>query len=190
MPAMPSPSPSPRPPRRFGAAAWLAVPLLAGLLGGCAPNEEEFPPVCPSLALVPDAGDLTSFAGTGQDVAALILRARITDIPAKCQKAKANTISATLNVNADVQRGPAAGANMPPIPYFIALMQGDKVLREQDFTFAPSFAANVNRATLHGDDIELLLPISKTKAADVYRIYVGFRLSPDQLAYNRAHPPR
>ena len=188
MPAMPSPSPSSRPPRRFGAAAWLVVPLLAGLLGGCCPKDDEFAPVCPKLALVPDAGDISSFTGASQDVTALISRARITDIPAKCQKVKANTISATLNVNADVQRGPAAGANIPPIPYFVALMQGDTVLREQDFTFAPNFAANVDRASLHGDDIELLLPISKTKAADSYRIYVGFRLTPDQLAYNRAHP--
>jgi hypothetical protein len=34
----------------------------------------------------------------------------------------------------------------------------------------------------------LLLPVSQAKSAATYRIFVGFRLSPAELAFNRAHP--
>ena len=193
MPAMPPFSPPPRARRPTRAAARLAAPLLAGalagLLAGCGPKEDQFPPVCPVLSLLPDAGDVTRFAGGGQDVTNLVLRARVTAIPANCEAPAANQIRATLHVDADVQRGPAAAAGaVAPLPYFIALMHGEDVVSEQDFTLAPAFAGNVNVTSVHGDDIELLLPVSKTATAAAYHIYIGFRLTPDQLAYNRAHP--
>lgn len=188
MPAMPPPSPA----RRPGAAARLAPPLLAvallaGALAGCGPKDDQFPPACPSLALVPDAGDIAQFSG-GQDITNLVLRMRITAVPAKCELDKPGLVRATLHVDAEAQRGPAAGATIPPIPYFIALMRDGKVLNEQDFTLTPSFPANVDRGTVHGDEIELLLPVGKDRSAAAYRVFAGFRLTPQQLAYNRAHP--
>jgi hypothetical protein len=191
MPAMPSRSPRPpsrrgqRPPAR--AAAWAALALL-GLLAACSSPDDKFPPACPSLALVPDAADLSRFDGSGLDVTDLIVRARITAVPAKCEPGdKRGIVRATLHVDADFTRGPGAHAGALSVNYFVALMEGARVLREQDFAFTPSFAANVGRASVHGEDIELLLPVSKTKSAASYRVFVGFRLSPEELAYNRAH---
>jgi hypothetical protein len=184
MPAKPF-LPRVRPP--LPTPAVLAL-LLTGLAAGCGPKDTEFPPACPSLALLPDAGDLARFNGQGQDIVNLITRARITGVPAKCETGDKKTVLATLHIEANISRGPASPPTPAPIDYFIALMEGDKVLQEQDFVLTPTFAPNVDRASVRGDDIQLTLPISKTKSAAVYRIFVGFRLSRDELAYNRAHP--
>ena len=190
MPAMPSLSLS-SPARRWpvAAARTLAALVCAGLACvSCGPKDNEFAPACPRLALLSDAADLARFDGHGLDVTNLVTRARITAVPAKCEEADTGIVRATLHVDADVTRGPASPATPPPLDYFIALLEGDKVLREQDFTLSPSFAANVDRTSVHGEDIELLLPVGKTKSAATYRIYVGFRLTPAELAFNRAHP--
>ena len=184
----PAPDSRARPAARTTLAALATLALAALALGACASNEDKFAPACPSLALLPDAADLTRFDGKGLDVTNLIVRASITGVPAKCGPADPDTIRATLHVNADFRHGPANRGNVAPIRYFIALTKAGAVLSEQDFAFVPQFPPNVDRATVHGDDIELLLPVSKKQAADVYKIFVGFRLTPEELAYNRAHP--
>jgi hypothetical protein len=161
--------------------------LLAGLAAGCGSSEDKFPPPCPALSLLRDAGDLTRFDGNGHDVTNMVLQARISSIPANCETADPTKVRATVSVNADMVRGPAAKDATLRADYFIAVTEGTRVLQEQDFTLAASFPSNVNRTTVKGDAIELLLPVSKTKTAAAYQIFVGFRLSPDELAYNRAH---
>jgi len=199
MPAMPPTLVPPRVrPRHLRAAPMLrlrsavvaATLVLAGFtLAACAgPKDNEFPPICPGLKLVPDAADLTRFDGKGVDVTNLVDRSRITEVPAQCVDDKKGTVHATLHVVADIERGPASPATPAPVGYFVALMENDKVLNEQDFALAATFASNVDHTTVKGDDIELLLPVSKTKSAAAYHIFVGFRLSPAELAYNRAHP--
>ncbi len=166
----------------------LVALALAALLGGCSSNDDQFAPACPGLALLPDAADVTRFDGHGMDVTNLVVRGGMTAVPAVCTKGdKAGTVTATLHVDADFTRGPAAAAGLPPVAYFVALMQGRTILREQDFAFTPTFGANVDFASVHGEDIELVVPVNKTKSAASYRIFVGFRLSPEELAYNRTH---
>lgn len=172
--------------RRRRALAALAF-ALAGPVAGCGPKDTEFPPVCPGLALVPDGADLVRFNGQGHDVVNLLTRARITAVPAKCETDSPGIMKATLHVVVDVGRGPAATGPQPPLDYFVAVMEGERVRQEHDFTLSPAFAPNVDRTTVAGDDIELLLPIGKKKSAAAYQIYVGFRLTPDELAYNRTH---
>lgn len=189
MPAMP-PRPTHRPARRWLPCALTPalVPLaLTALLGACGPQNDQFPPPCPGLALVPDAGDVTRFNGHGLDVTNLVVQGRITAVPAVCKNGDTRTtVVATLHVDADFSRGPAA-TEPPKIGYFIALMEADKVLREQDFAFTPSFGTNVNQTSVRGEDIEVVLPVTKTKSAAAYRVFVGFRLSPTEYAYNRTH---
>ncbi len=162
--------------------------LLASTLAACGPKDDEFAPACPGLALVPDAGDLVRFNGQGQDVTNLVLQARIDAVPAACEPGDKGFVRATLHVVANVTQGVAGAGDPAPIGYFVALMRGDRVLEEQDFSLTPSFPPNVNRTSVRGDDIELLLPVTKKRSAAVYRIFVGFRLSRAELAYNQAHP--
>jgi hypothetical protein len=168
-----------------------AALLLVALASGCASSQEQFAPVCPRLSLLRDAGDLTRFAGPegggggAHDARDLVLTARISAVPAHCANAPNSKVKATLNVAADIRRGPAAKSGSFTLPYFIALTEGDRVLTERDFVLTATFPPNVDQTRATGEEIDILLPVSKTKTAAAYHIYVGFRLTPSELAYNR-----
>jgi hypothetical protein len=168
-----------------------AALLLAALVGGCAPPVSKFVPVCPQLSLLKDAADITRFAGPAgsagapQDSRDLLVIGRISAVPARCANAPNDKIHAIVNVTAQLRRGPAAKGDSASVPYFIAVTDGDRVLAERDFVLTGKFTANVDQVTVTGEEIDLTLPVSKTKTGAAYHVYVGLRLTPEELAYNR-----
>ncbi len=169
----------------------LALGCLAlGGLAGCEDDTPKFPPACPSLGLLRDAADLTRYAGSGRDLSDLLVDARITAVPARCERGPRGIVKATLQVTLDVTRGPAAHGQPLVIPYFVAVTEGDRVLDEQDYASPAALPPNVDRTQFTSDDIVLNLPVTPSKSAAAYQIYVGFRLSPDELAINRERGPR
>lgn len=171
-------------PRPSACLAPLAAILL---LAGCAPRDDEFPPACPALSLVPDADRIVRFAGAGRDAADIVYEADITNVPARCERDGATAVRATLHVEADLRGGLAARSDTAAVPYFVALTEGGKVLQEQDFQLGAELRASGTATKVRGEDVELLLPVTAAKSAAAYRIHVGFRLSPEELAFNRAH---
>jgi len=169
-------------------AALLAL-LAIGGLAGC-DDSEQFPPACPSLALLRDAADLTRYDSVGRDLSDLVLDGRITAVPARCERGKPGIVKATLDVSFDITRGPAAHAQRLDVPYFVAVTEGDHVLDEQDYRLAVALPPNVDRTQVSSDDIVLNLPVTRKKSAAAYQVYVGFRLTPDELAINRQRGPR
>jgi hypothetical protein len=165
----------------------LAVPLLAAIgLAGCSGrNPDAFAPECPALRLLPDAADLTRFRGQGTDLTDVALQARIVAVPASCRSGGPNTVSATINVVAEAARGPAAQGKTADLPYLVSVMRGDRVLDQKQFHLVGDFPANVDRMTLKGEDIDLAFPVSPENPASEYTIYVSFRLTPAELAFNR-----
>ena len=185
MPAT-TPCPARRQRRAAPEFAALAALLLAGLASSCGPAPDQFAPECPGLAVLRDGGEITRFANTGRDATDMVLKAKITAVPAKCQRDGRTAVLSTLNVQADVARGPAAKADSTPATYFIAVMDGNKVLQQRDFLLTAQFPPNADKTTFKSEDIELTVPVSAEKSAAAYQIYVGFRLSAEELAYNRS----
>jgi hypothetical protein len=139
------------------------------------------------LALLTDASDLTRYrAGGGSDLTDLVLDARITAVPAKCQIADVpNKVKSTIQVAFDVSRGPAAEGRVVHLTYFVAVTEGDKVLDEADYPLDAEFPANNDHVSAVGPEIDMLMPVTAKKSAAAYKIFVGFRLSPQELAFNR-----
>ena len=170
----------------------LAAPclLLASMIGAAAvagcQSTDQFPPICPSLALLKDAADLQRFAGNGRDISEMVVQARLTAVPAVCTRADPTHVRARLQVALDLTRGPAAQGGRLEVPYFVGVTEGGRVLDEQDYGIVANFPANIDQQQVTGDPIDLLLPITRTKTAAAYQIFVGFRLSPAELATNRA----
>jgi hypothetical protein len=165
-----------------------AVVLLALLAAGCDTNEAAFPPACPKLSLLADAADLTRFGGppgAPRDAGTLALAAHITAVPAKCEPGGANKVRARLQVAADVRRGPAARGDTAQVPFFVALTEQGRILNEKDDVLTARFRPNVDQVRVTSNELILDLPVSKNKGAAAYHLYVGFRLTPDELAYNR-----
>lgn len=164
---------------------WHFILVMSLALAGCANSGEQFAPPCPTLTLLTDAGDLTRFAGTGRDVTDLALAARISAVGAKCARESKSAVKATVNIVADVARGPAFAGRVVDIPYFIAITEAGRIIDKRNFVARVEFPANVSRVPFMGPEIDLSLAISPEKNATVYKIFVGFSLTPDELAYNR-----
>jgi len=168
--------------------AALALPLLT--LAGCAGDGEQYAPPCPKLALLPEASDVATYAGTGRDLTDLVFQARIVGVPARCARGDPGIVAATLRVGFDLTRGPADKSREIDLPYFVGVAEGSHILDEHDYVLHAIFPPNVDERRADSDEISLNLPVSKDKNASAYSIYVGFRLSPEQLQQNRAHPAR
>ena len=89
----------------------------------------------------------------------------------------------------EITRGPTAADRGFALPYFVAFTDSGRILDEADYTIAGVFAPNTATTRLSGAPVNLLIPITKQKSAAAYQVYVGFRLSPDELAINRRLGP-
>ena len=179
---------SSRPFRPLRSAAMAALLPLLAACGGGGGDEAQFAPACPQLSLLRDAADLTRFAGppgTPQDARTLMLAAQITAVPATCGPGGKGEVRARLQLQALLRRGPAAQGDTVAVPYFVAVTEQGNVLSELDHTLTAKFRPNVDEIRANANRVELLLPITTTKSAAAYHLYVGFRLTPAELAYNR-----
>jgi hypothetical protein len=172
------------------AAPLLATAVLAGALGACSTQPDQFAPACPAISFLKDAADVTRFRPGGQDVTDMVLDGKLTAVQGACAKGPKSTVTATMKVVMELARGPAAPERNALVTFFVAATEGDRVLDEQDFRLRAGFASNIDRATFTSDDITMSFPVTKDKSAAAYHIYVGFRLTPDELAANRARGAR
>lgn len=162
----------------------LLAPLLA--LAACGETTDSFAPPCPGAAIVRDAADLSRFRGNGRDLTDAVLEGRITGLGGSCKADGADTVLTTVSVGMELVRGPAAPGRTATLAYFVAVAEGDRILDKQVFNLRAEFPPNTDRLRLTGDDVELRLPVSRTKAASAYRIQVGFQLTPAELEVNRS----
>ncbi len=184
------------PPPRMRADGRGAIPCLrmgtvlvaaAGLLGGCT-SPDAFAPACPQIGFVRDGADLSRFDGTGHDITDLVLEGHLVAVPAACRWAGGaghGKVEATLKVKMSLSRGPAMPGRTTEVPYFVAVSENDAILDRQDYVVRAEFPPNTDLVGATSPDVTLLLPVSKEKSAVVYKIWASFRLTPEELAFNR-----
>ena len=114
-----------------------------------------------------------------------MLQARITGVDASCSEGGRGTINGTLRVMIDATRGPAGNFTTADLPYLITVTAGGQPIDQKMFVATASFPSNVDRASIVGEEVGLSFPVSSTRAVTDYTIYVSFRLTASELAYNR-----
>ena len=176
--------------------AALAAVVAAGL-GGCGyQDESRFAPVCPKVAILGDAADVSLYRASpasgagGRDLSDMVLDGRITRPFGKCARASETLLATHVTVPMQFSRGPAAATREMDVAYFIGVFDGDDILDKKVFSVHLAFPPNVDMLTLEAPDTELDLPISRVRTGAGYTVRVGFQLTPDQLAYNRRRGPR
>ena len=138
--------------------------------------------------MLKSAADVTRFDGKGQDITDMEVSGRLVAVPASCQPgADSRHIAAKIQVSMSLTRGPALVGRTVTVPYLVTVAEGDHILDQRHYTVTTTFAPNVDQVTLTDAEIPLSFPITEKKSAAAYTIWVSFSLTPDQLAYNRAH---
>ena len=164
----------------------LAVIAPLAFLAGCGGSGDGFAPPCPKPVILRDASDLQRFRGGGRDLLDTVLQGRITSINGVCKPGGAGRVAATVSVGLELMRGPAAPGRTAEVAFFVAVSRGERVLDKQVYAVRAAFPENTDRVRLSGDAVDLALPVSKDVGADAYQIAVGFQLTPEELAVNRA----
>ena len=178
-------------------AAGRAVPGVALLLltlcglAGCGGSDlPRFPPACPSLQILQDGADMTRFRANGTDLTDVALDGRMIPPGGKCALDDVTHLRTTVSVRMDLTRGPAAQGRQGDVTYFIAVSRGNTILDEANYTINVEFPRNSDRVQVTGEPIDLVLPVDAKTPGSAYDIRVAFRLTPDQLAFNRRRGPR
>ena len=171
-------------------AARSAALLAAGLaLGGCSWLSSTVAPAsCPVVSKIGDAAKLIRFApGGGEELNNIAFEAGIMDITGGCSTAD-NGIKVDMTADFLAAKGPADTEGKASFEYFVAVVgQGDKVLAREQFASEIQFLATKGRNGIK-ESLEESIPLAKGQMGSDFNIYIGFVLTPDELAYNRAHP--
>ncbi len=152
---------------------------------------DKFAPACPHVAVLGDAADLTRYNGRGQDLTDMVLDGRITGVGGSCKAGEKNTtVLASVAPHFDLLRGPAAPGPTAKFSYSVWVLDGDRVLDRQSYPVTVEFTRNIDKLSLLGDPVNLVLPVTPAKSAAAYTVWFGFELTPDELALNRRRGPR
>jgi hypothetical protein len=168
--------------RRGLSRSLLAACGFAVLLAACA-GEEVIRP-CPQLRMLKDADRLVRFVGTGRDLTDVEYEAAIRMPFLSCDYDD-DEIDSVLTVNLVALRGPADDDRLARIAYFVAIVdQENRVLTRQEFDVEIPFEGNRTQVVAT-EEVEQHIPLRPEESGADYRIFVGLRLTPDELRYNQ-----
>lgn len=167
----------------------LAV-LLGLLIAGCTSGDKDLAP-CPSARVLADPSELTRFGdGSGRDPTDIVFEASFLRVAGECRYDKdGGEIAVELAVVLDMRKGPANADNKARFGYFIALTQvvpGTEpvVLKREAVPVEIDFAPG-RVGLIRTDKLELVIPRADAQDVRNYRLFLGFELTPDELAFNR-----
>lgn len=164
-------------PRRLVMACGVAF-LLAACAG------EEVAPPCPQLQMLKDSDRLVKFVGTGRDLTDVEYEAALRAPFISCEYDD-NVIESVLTVNFVALRGPADDDRIAQISYFVAITnQNNRNVVKEEFTVEIPFEGNRTQV-IATEEVGPRIPLQAEETAADYRVFVGLRLTPDELRYNQ-----
>lgn len=146
---------------------------------------------CPRIQIVDDLGSLSDFTDQYRmNLEHLIARMDINKGKSSCDIANSSaTVDMTLKFVATLGPKARQSANDKPFltyPFFVAITgPNGKILAKEVFAVSMGFDKGQNTRT-HTEYLRQIIPIKGPDVAYHYQVLVGFQLSPEQLAYNRA----
>lgn len=177
---------------------WRAGVVLLAVLGlaACAQPQrvESLLIPCPRLSLPSDVADLSRHVpGLPPDLSTLVLDARIQALEGACRAGRrGESVTVSLSARFQAERGPAGTERVADLPWFIAIVEDgtETILNRQGFVQSITFAPNATRADATSQRVELVFPVRAERRIQDHSIMVGFLLTPEELALNRARGPR
>ncbi|HEY4251554.1 MAG TPA: hypothetical protein VGM87_10150 [Roseomonas sp.] len=174
---------------------WVLALAGTALLGACSSSSEtprQAP--CPRITLLREGADLTVFReGAGQDLSVMEYDARLTGFDARCDYTnRRRDIAVEIVPRFEVERGPVGRGSSADLHWFVAVSdaQDTRVIDRAEYDTRAIFQTNVSRGALAGERVRLTVPNSDGRNAAEFNVRISFRLTPEQLAYNRRRGPR
>ena len=170
------------------AAAALASTLL---VAGCSSLGSSDSVKCPRVTIMPDLQAVAKFGpGPSRQDSNLAYGARMLASNASCEldkKRNGITVNTKLGV---VALRTSSEVNNAQVTYLVAVVdRSAQILTERDFVIDLDFPSNQRRLEVT-EEHTMFIPIAKGRASDDYGVIFGFRLTQEELEYNRAHAPR
>jgi hypothetical protein len=161
----------------FGAAIMLTASLTADAKPARAKPAAQN---CPHIGLLADAAKLTDFEGAtsaqfqaslGGEALQCVIKDGVVHMRVKFK------VAGTLQAK--------ASTDTRKVPYFIAVMQGSRVLAKQVYSVEIPFTGGARTVSVEERINRVDIPIEKGWASDDYEVMLGFQLTREQVAYNR-----
>ncbi len=167
-----------------------AIIALGLLLSACGIFGSSSAPAvtCPEVIKVGDVARLTRFSSGGHDLTDVAFEAALGKLGGTCSRGDNGSVDVQLTVEFIASRGPADHTRKAPFNYFVAIVdQNENILAREQFDTGVGFPGNQTRNVIT-EELEENIPLQKGQQGNQFRIFVGFVLTPDEVAYNRAHP--
>ena len=160
-------------------------------LAACAAEESATAPACPTVVIVKDTADLTTFRpGPGRDLTDVVIDARLARFDGSCETDLDDDRSGQVNVDLqlifEVERGPANADDRGEFSYYVAVAERDGAILAKK-VFETGFEFDDNRRRIGGiEELTQEIPLRPGELGEDFEIFVGFQLDREQLQYNRA----
>jgi len=156
---------------------------LGVLLAGC---NDAAVMQCPSAAVLADTGTLTVFrAGAPHDLSGEAYTAGIGNVRTDCSYPKGSPVSVSdLEFTVRAIRAPSPDGATYNLPYYLSIIQGDRILTKQNLTVQLVFAPGSASASQEVSTSDLTVTLELGHPPTDYQFLVGFQLSDAERAYN------
>ena len=165
-------------------ASLVALALVAITLAGCGSNKAA-DLTCPQIVPAPGADTIALFGPGGHTAKDVVVGGKIYSVDAKCVREKVGVaVNAEIAFYAERSRMDIKDATFP---YFVALIDpNEHVLTEEGYQLPFQFLPGESYRRVPAEKITVHLPVKNQASGGAYTVIVGFQLTPDQLAFNRA----
>ncbi len=174
--------------RSFWAGLGAATLLVAGC-NSVSENLSTRPNVgpCPVAASLFDASRLVEIEGE-EVIHNVGFTGEITGVRGYCRYVDDNPITMEIDIDFAFGRGPAAQGDSRTYDYFITVTRRNSaVIAQEDFSITADFKKGADRTYASENIAGIVIPRANgTVSGTNFEVLVGFRLTDEQLAYNRS----
>lgn len=172
-------------------SAIKTVAVATGLLvlSACAQFDQEVAS-CPNAAILEAPGELVRFNdGATAGPENVLFRTKMKYVSGVCDFDE-KSIDMELSVAMEAKRGAANADGKAQFTFFIAIIDIDrKILMREEFPLIAVFEKGDDDVNF-SENLTLSIPRKEGLAPTDYSVYLGFEMTPDELAYNRRRQKR
>jgi hypothetical protein len=141
--------------------------------------------LCPQTAILEDAGQIVRFKPDSErSPADLRFQMRIRTFSGECDIDE-KEIALDLRIAMEALRGPANEKGEAKFSYFVAVLGRDKrILVRQEFPVIVEFDTKETKLNFT-QEVTVYIPRRKNDSSSDYLVYMGYEMTPEELAYNR-----